>query len=186
MYKYLKGKLVEVENKALTIEVGGIGYAVFVGLGNANKLIKKIDQEIVLWVWMKLTDDEIQLYGFSSQEQVEFFKKLIGVSGVGPKSALSLMDLGEVDKLLQAIELTDVGYLSKAVGIGKKSAQRIIVELKGKLTEIDFINEDKDLEQALKGLGYSRSEYQDILSVLPSELNTLEEKISWILKKMAR
>lgn len=184
MYKYLKGKLVEVEEKSVVVEVGGVGYIVGMGAGNMNKLIKKIDKEIVIWTFMRLTEEEIQLFGFLDKEQVSLFKKLISVSGVGPKSALSIMDLGTVNDLLGAIETADASFLSKASGIGKKTAQRLIVELRGKLALIEDIKVDKELEQALKGLGYSRSEYKDVVDLMPADLSRVEDKIGWVLRKM--
>ncbi|MFA4930580.1 MAG: Holliday junction branch migration protein RuvA [Patescibacteria group bacterium] len=182
----MQGKLVAVDLNRLVIDVGGVGLGVVVSKRIINSYANRIDQPVKLWTFLKLTDDEMILFGFTSQAEVGFFCQLISVSGVGPRSALSVMDLGEMEMVSEAIDQARVDFITKAVGIGKKTAQRIIVELKGKLVMEDEVSLDKEVIEALRTLGFKKSEYQDLVALLPEEIKTVEEKVSWLLKKLGR
>lgn len=181
MIYYLQGRLVELFPSALVVEAGHIGYFLHVSEQTREEMKKKLGGEIKIWVRQRMTDDEVVWYGFLNHTERDMFEKLLSVSGVGPKSALSILSLGRIDRLSQAIDQSNVSYLSQASGIGKKTAQRIIVELKGKLVSDDRF--DGEVDEAMKTLGYKRAEYDHLVTMLPVEL-TVEEKITWLVKQM--
>ncbi|MBU0647918.1 hypothetical protein KJ855_01945, partial [Patescibacteria group bacterium] len=114
------------------------------------------------------------------------FTKLIKVSGVGPKSAISIMDLDEYDKLMEHIEKADVAFIAKASGVGRKTAQKLIVELQGKLVIDDGMPADGELVDALTSLGYKANEYRDVLDKMPGDIDRIEDKIGWVLREIGR
>jgi len=172
---------VDVQEKVLVVERAGIGYILAMSGLALNVLQSKLGQEVKLWVKQRVSDDEIVWYGFLDRAEREVFDRLVSVSGVGPKSALSILGLGEIKKLTAAIDQGNVAYIYQASGIGKKTAQRILVELKGKLVDDDLI--DNDVEEAMKVLGYKRGEYEHLVAMLPIE-STVEEKIGWLVRQM--
>lgn len=163
------------------IESGGLGYIVHVSSLVATDLQNQLGQEVKIWIKQRVGDDEIMLYGFLDQSERSVFERLVSVSGVGPKSALSILSLGDIERLTQAIDQGNVSYISQASGIGKKTAQRIIVELKGKLVDDTVV--DGEVEEAMKTLGYRRGEYEHLIAMMPLE-STIEEKIGWLVKQM--
>jgi len=178
--------LIEVSDNGLLIEVGGVGYGVGCIRQLANDWRKRVNKEVLVWTFLKIKEDGMEFYGFANQEEVDLFTKLNNVSGIGPKSALSMMSLGEVSELVGAIDRAEVNYITKANGIGKKTAQRLIMELKGKLVVDDEEKIDDDVLGALQSLGYTRGEYEEIVRLVPEDLQTSEEKISWLLKKLGK
>lgn len=181
MIYYIRGKLVDVQEGDVVVETANIGYAVAMSALALNELRSQIGQEIRLWIKQRVNDDEIVWYGFMDQVEREVFERLVSVSGVGPKSALSILSMGDIKKLTTAIDHGNVAYISQASGIGKKTAQRILVELKGKLVDDSLI--ESDVEEAMKALGYKRGEYEHLVAMLPVE-STVEEKIGWLVRQM--
>lgn len=186
MINFVKGELVAVGQDGLVIEVGGVGLRLVVGKRLLEKYNCRVGQSVKIWTHMKVNDDEVVLFGFIDQLSVDFFRKLMGVSGVGPRSALSIMDLGEIHQVGEAIDKADVDYLAKAVGVGKKTAQRIIVELKGKLVMQEQPTIDSDVSLALEGLGFKKSEYADLIDLLPDDIDSVEQRVTWFLKKLGK
>lgn len=176
----------EVNEKSCVVELGGFGMEVVCAKRVLNDLRPKLAKEVLVWTVLKIKEEEMILYGFTDKNEITMFHKLTSVSGIGPKSAISIMDLGELADLIKAIDAADIKYVSKAHGIGKKTAQRLIVELKGKLVfeEKDVV--DDEVLMALKSLGYSRSEYQDLVAMMPDDLDTTELKIGWLIKRLGK
>ncbi|GAA0731035.1 Holliday junction branch migration protein RuvA [Clostridium malenominatum] len=171
MYEYIKGIFKGMSKDYIVVENGGIGYKIFTS-GNTLSKTPKVEEEIVLFLQQIVREDFIGLYGFSSKEERDMFNLLLTISGVGAKASLSLLSISSSDKLKYAIFTGDEKTLTKAPGIGKKIAQRIILELKDKIKidnlmdkgenivlediiEIDTYNEAL---AALISLGYSEKE----------------------------
>jgi Holliday junction DNA helicase RuvA len=158
----LEGRYDTALEGAVVVMVGGVGYSVFVPLGVATSL--KPDSPVSLYIYTAVREDAIDLYGFSNQDDLAFFKQLIGVSGIGPKSALGIMNVADSKTLKRSIAQGDNSMLTKVFGIGKKSAERIVVELRDKLAEEhskrgeSLGGGDGEVMEALLALGYSAAE----------------------------
>ncbi|HAF17561.1 MAG: Holliday junction branch migration protein RuvA [Thermacetogeniaceae bacterium] len=170
MISYLRGQLLGVDEDRIMLEVQGIGYEVAVPSTVLQKLPSK-GQELELYTHLHVREDALQLYGFSTPQERAMFRVLINARGIGPKVALTILDKFSADSLAAVLERGEVDPLLKVPGVGKKTAQRLILELKGKLPESFFKDEEKTAEeqvdnevvQALLALGYSRQESLEAL-----------------------
>jgi len=185
MYEYIRGKLKEVTPSYLVIDNQGIGYHVFVA--NPFRLSSQINEEATIYIYHSVTQDDVRLYGFINKEEKELFLMLIGVSGIGPKSALAILAAEDHVGLIQAIEEDNVKYLQNFPGVGKKTASQIVLDLQGKLAEIspeviDVFGEETaeassqnvELEEALEALAVLGYGKRDIKKVTP-KLEDLED-----------
>ena len=171
---------VTVEGAALVM-VGGVGYAVRVPLRLVES--QKPGGKIALFIHTAVRDDAIDLYGFLDQEELAFFKLLMSVSGVGPKSALAILNVSDVPGLKRAIGAGDTSALHTVFGIGRKTAERVVVELRDKLGHDAggaAPGTDAEVVEALTALGYRLEESRKALQHAPGE--TLNEKLSAALK----
>lgn len=173
----------------IIVEVNGVGYLVNVG----NKLISKLanEQEIKLYTYQAVSENDISLFGFATFDEVKLFKMLISVSGVGPKTGAQILSEANSDLVIRAISNADVKFFEKIKGLGKKTAQRIIIDLKsrvGGIKELDLnqneIDKEDDLYLSLKQLGFDRREIEKIISKLPKDIIIIEEKLEWCLKNL--
>ncbi|WP_314989279.1 Holliday junction branch migration protein RuvA [uncultured Gemella sp.] len=167
MYAYIKGKISEVNPTNIVVDNNGIGYEVVV----ANPYEYHLNEERTVFISQQVREDSNVLYGFSNKEQKKVFLLLLKVKGVGPKSALAILAGGTSEEIISAIENQDAVYLTKFPGIGKKSAQQIILDLQGKvdfsMTNISSApkavnNYLSDAILALEALGYSKKELTKI------------------------
>ena len=201
MFYYLDGTVAEIAPFLAVIDCGGVGYACKTTNFTLSRLKK--GQRGRLYTYLNVGEGIFELYGFSTQSELNSFKLLIGVSGVGPKAALAILSTGTPDALAMAIITGDEKTLTAAPGIGKKIAQRIILELKDKLakesaaTGLDFsggsavsapafTSKATEAAQALAVLGYSSAEVSQALKGVDVEHLTLEEIIRQSLKKMVK
>jgi len=199
MIAFLRGKLAFVEGQTLTLEVNGVGYSLLVPTSVTAKL-PEIGEEIFIYTYLVLRDDNVQLYGFLSKEELFLFTKMLGVSGIGPKNALSVISTYDPDEISSIIVNKDTADLSKVPGIGRKTADRIILELKDKLKTIDKKVAGKKLSEhyiensaageaieGLKVLGYSNKEAKEAVykAIEAEELNDTAELIKKALKYLA-
>lgn len=175
MFEYLKGILTEVMSDAAVLEVQGIGYKLY--MANPYRLNGQKGQEVKIWVHQSFSQEAVRLYGFYTSEEKTLFLRLISVSGIGPKSAISILSLGDHAGFVQAIEAEDIKFLTKFPGVGKKTAQQIILDLKEKLGEFtgnlsDLPREEVivtenpvviELRAALTNLGYSSREISRVV-----------------------
>jgi Holliday junction DNA helicase RuvA len=194
MIGFLKGTIQSKNANSLIIDVHGVGYQVFAPLFLIQEL--KLDNPIALFIYTHVREDELSLFGFSSQEEKQIFLHLISVSGIGPKLSLNILSAANGAKnIIKAIQNAQVDFFENIKGVGKKSAQRIIVDLKSKiggLKELEFEAEaDRDLVEALKGLGFSHEEIKKSILNVNKNLEhkrikkdlSLEEKIKLALKE---
>ena len=174
----IKGKLILKTEKYLIIETGGVGYKVNVSPDMLSKT-KKTNDEMSLWIHTHVREDAFDLYGFLDHQELEFFEMLINVSGIGPKGALVILGVATIDTLKRAISTGDISYLTKISGIGKKTAEKIVIELRdkvaGKLKDEKggtSLQEELDSLEALKSLGYSQNEAREALKNVSPGANT--------------
>ena len=170
MISHINGILENIENNLITVDVNGIGFDIIVPLSMIPSLPKK-GEKVKINTYFNVREDAMQLFGFPDKESKSLFKHLVSVSGIGPKAAMSLLSSFETRMLIAAITKADVALLSSASGVGKKTAERLIVELKEKLakayrtesgeTQTVMSSEEpllKDIVSALIALGYSAKE----------------------------
>ncbi|MEX0934024.1 MAG: Holliday junction branch migration protein RuvA [Candidatus Paceibacterota bacterium] len=166
MIRNLSGTITELEENHLVLDVNGVGYLVFVPQLILASL--SLESEVSLSTHLAVRETSMELYGFSSKDELAFFEMLLGVSGVGPKSALSIVNLAPVPELISAIAAGDSVYLTKVSGVGRRSAAKIIVELKEKLEhhkerEDSKTQDASDTLAALLALGYTIKEAREAL-----------------------
>jgi Holliday junction DNA helicase RuvA len=185
----LKGTLQALVSDGAVIDVHGLGFRVFMPTSTLSTL-GAIGDEVELHTHLHLREDNATLYGFATPEELGLFQTLIGVSGLGPKLALSMLSVMSVEKLAMAIASSAADLLSEVPGIGKKTANRIILELKEKVAAgwlttppPEFAEENAEVLAALTSLGYSVREASHAVATLPAEQNlSLEEKIKLALQ----
>jgi Holliday junction DNA helicase RuvA len=147
------------------LETGGLGYKINISPDTFVKL-GKIGDDSFLWTHLQVREDAQDLYGFINREELEFFEMLIGVSGIGPKGALAILGVTGTNILRKAIGSGDISYLTKISGIGKKTAEKIVLELRDKMGEEksdNTLRHELDALEALKSLGYSQNEAREAL-----------------------
>ena len=197
MIGFLRGQVAALKTDYCLLDVNGVGYRVFVAGSTRNKL--RLKEEAQLFTYMNVYQDGITLYGFASEEEYDIFQLLIGVSGIGPKVALGILSAITVESLCKAIQNKQATVLTKLPGIGKKSAERLILELKDKVAfaAADDVEEilTLDLEgptgddmmseaqAALAALGYSQAEIAPVLKKA-TKCKTTEEVIKLALKQL--
>lgn len=202
MISYIKGKIEYISEGFIIVDNGGIGYKIYVS-PNIMSNSKGIGETVKIFTYMSVREDDISLYGFESFEELEIFNKLITVSGIGPKGALGIISTISPSDFVMAVISEDVSTISKAPGVGKKTAQRIILELKDKFNTENFVEEkifgeskglfsvvSKDYKfeaiEALSTLGYSRSEAAKAVSAIECEGLTTEDILKLALKKLVK
>ena len=189
MIASLHGKLESLGSDGATINVGGIGFQVYMPTSTLSTL-GATGEEVQLYTHLHLREDNATLYGFASADELRLFQTLIGVSGLGPKLALAMLSVMSVDKLTMAIVTGSVDLLTVVPGIGKKVANRLVLELKEKIgagwittPAAQLAEENTDVLAALTSLGYSVSEAtRAVASLPPSSDLSLEEKLKLALQ----
>jgi len=186
MISQIKGKLSYKGTGCAIVDVSGVGYKVHTTLDEVADL--KEGDIVNFWTHLVVRENALDIYGFKNIEDLDFFKLLIGVSGIGPKSAMNILTIVGVKSLVSAISSGDISYLTKVSGIGQKSAQKIVIELKDKIEKnggdtAGLNKEDIDVVEALKSLGYSIREIRE--SIKNTEKNTsTSQKIKTALKNL--
>lgn len=202
MIDYLKGNVTYVEQDYAVIEVRDVGYRVFAPNPYA---LQAVQQPTTVHIHYHVREDAILLFGFETREQKALFRKLLDVSGIGPKVALGMLSAGSPESLVQAIQMDNLTYLTKLPGIGKKTAQRIVLDLKDKLGDLGFdlfgsgnafslqyedapheeIPEGKawrEAKEGLKALGYTESELDRAWQTLQQSVSS-DDSVDVLMKK---
>ncbi|MDO8548191.1 MAG: Holliday junction branch migration protein RuvA [bacterium] len=179
---------------SVIIEVSGVGYTVRVPLGAVQTLGRNGTFDISLFIHTAVREDAIDLYGFLTEEELSFFKQLMSVSGIGPKSALNILNVSDVQTLKRGIAGGDAASLTKVFGIGKKSAERIVVELRDKLIKdatsrgspdaLVGTTSDADVVEALMALGYSASEARLAIKEAGASAEGSSARLTAVLKHL--
>ena len=204
MFYYLKGELAYRDINTCVIDCGGVGYKLTVSLITSEAMVSKLGKEIKLFTHLAVREDGIELFGFGSYEEKECFNRLTSVSGIGPKAAMSILSTMTPEKLALAICTDDAKAIAKSPGIGAKSALRIILELKDKMSK-DMLNDNiinagnavsasyytdnsniSEATEALMVLGYDKATVLSALKGIDPTIKDSGEIIRQALKKLAR
>ncbi len=192
MISRLTGTIAHIDPKYVVLDVSGVGYKIYTTVDIMMKLGKE-KEETTLWTYLAVRENALDLYGFSSIQELNFFELLITISGIGPKTALGILNSASVEALQTAVQTDDTSSLIKVSGIGKKVAEKIVMELKDKVDKFTHTEEakssmrgDADALEALKSLGYSQNEARDALKELPKDITKTNEKVREALKILGK
>lgn len=201
MISYIRGELSAIEEDKIVVDVNGIGYGIFMPAQSMGQL-PPIGQNVKIHTYLNVREDSMQLFGFLTRDDLRVFKLVIGVSGIGPKGGLSILSKLTPDDLRFAVLANDAKAISSAPGIGKKTAEKLIIELKDKLSVEDILERSTESEegaqisdnangvqaeavQALTALGYGSTEsMKAVKKVEITEETTVEEVLKQALKYM--
>lgn len=184
----LSGTVRHKDLHVVIVDVGGVGYKVFCTTDTALDAIP--GEPIFLWTYLSVRENALDLFGFLDKETMDLFELLIGISGIGPKTALGILNVATPAMLRQAVATEDISYLTKVSGIGKKNAEKIVLELRDKLitTSEDLVSGragEGDVLEALISLGYSERDARDAVKRLPKELEGTSARIKEALKNLS-
>ena len=188
MISYLAGKIILKKEKFIIVEAAGIGYQAFLSNQSLLKL-PEIGADIKLFCFQNVKEDALDLYGFLTYDELDFFEVLMEIRGVGPKSALDIASLGSLEKIKDKILAGDVKIFQGILGIGTKKAMTIILELTGKIKMISAAKNKgaKDpAEDALTQLGFSSQQAKEALKNVPTNIKDMEERIRLALKSLGK
>lgn len=192
MISLIKGKIIENNGEQITVMTsGGVGYEIAVNTNGASFF--KVNMETEVLTYMSVRENAVDLFGFKNKEEKSLFEKFLLVSGVGPKTALRILSLGSVGEISSAIARSDVAYLTKVSGMGKKTAERLVVELKNKVggtMELNsaegYSHEMGDVIEGLMSLGYSGVQARDTVQRLQGTGKTSEQLMKEALKILGK
>jgi len=191
MISLIEGKIEFKAERFCIVVAGGIGYKVFAAPETIEKIPEKGGQ-VKLWTHQYVREDAFELYGFLTYAELDFFETLISVPGIGPKGGLGILGIAPLATLKKAIAAGDTSYLTRVSGIGRKTAEKIILELKDKLagegvtTEAPELAEEADALEALVQLGYSAKEAREALANVPQEVRGVEKRVREALKRLGK
>jgi Holliday junction DNA helicase RuvA len=185
MIGFLRGKALIIKDNALILDVGGVGYKILTPLPFLLSLTT--GDEISLYIHTHVREDQITLFGFKDEHELFLFEKLTSVSGIGPKGALSMLSVHSPSSIAHAVENGDASALSSTPGVGKKTAEKIIIELKGKLQHLLGAKETDttyEVRLALETLGYSAKEIREVLQDIKTDGKTTSTLIKEALTQL--
>ena len=183
MIGYLKGRLVEVTAETAIIDVGGVGYEILASGNTLSDMQNLVSKELIIWIHTHVREDAFQLFGFIAKEEKNLFLSLLKVNGVGPKMALSILSGGRVQQIHDMIESSDAKALSGLPKVGKKTAEQIILTLKGKLVLLEkaenapkkkVSSPHPEISSALMNLGFKPLAVEQFVSSLPKDAEVEE------------
>ena len=189
MIACLSGTVRRKDLNAIIVDVSGVGYKVLVTTETALEAAPS--SPIFLWTHLVVRETSLELFGFLDKETLDIFELLITISGIGPKTALSILNVATPSMLRQAVASEDITYLTRVSGIGKKNAEKIVLELKDKLKTTDAdksvnIRAEGDVLEALISLGYSERDTRDALKKVPKEVEGTSERVKAALKLLSK
>jgi holliday junction DNA helicase RuvA len=189
MIAKLKGKIEYVKDNYAVVDVHDVGYKVYLSAYTFGKVASMKDVEFFVHTYVR--EDTLALYGFLALEELEMFELLISISGIGPKAATGILSIATPKTIKTAILNEDPSILTKVSGIGKKTAERVILELKNKVADIstgdkEEVAIDTDAIEALVGMGYTVTEARDTLKSVPTDIRDVGERIKVALKNLGK
>ena len=191
MIGLVKGKVILKDENDLIIDVNGVGYRVLVSERLMAKTIEKSDIELFTYTYVK--EDVLDLFGFHELADLKLFKNLISVNGVGPRTAMTIFSFSARDEIVDAVLKGDVSFFTRIPRLGKKNAQKIIIELKSKFKDnssfdlnTDEKEENKEVFEALSTFGFSHKEISEALKNIEPGLKSSDEKIRLALKYLGK
>lgn len=191
MIAQLTGIVTHKDGGSIILDVAGVGYRIFVSPDTFKQLHTQKEDNVSLFTHLSVRENALDLYGFLEQEELHFFEMLISISGIGPKSALAILSIADIQTMKQAILSGDSSYLTKVSGIGIKNAQKIVLELNDKIevhgdTGEPALREDMDTFEALKSLGYSTLEARETLKQIPRTVSGTRNRLRQALKLLGK
>ncbi|WP_130806753.1 Holliday junction branch migration protein RuvA [Senegalia massiliensis] len=194
MYRYIKGIIEEISEDFIVIDNSGIGYKIHTSVNTIKDI--KIGEEVKIYTYLNVREDDMSLYGFGMKTELELFLKLISVSKIGPKVGLGILSALSVDQIKYAIINEDANKLSEAPGVGKKTANRMILELKDKIkdynienVEMSNLNVNSNYDEsidALVALGYTKYEASNVISRIDTKNLSTEDIIKLSLSELSK
>ena len=193
MISFIQGKIINKKENSLTVLTSaGVGYEV--SLQTEKCAVLEVENVVGLYTYLRVSENAMDLYGFETLAEKDFFELLISVNGVGPKSALNILGLGSLDEIQKAISNSDAEYLTRVSGIGKRTAERLVVELKSKVKDKGLRNKEQakdggvmgDAIDGLVSLGYSKEEARLTVRDLDAEGKTSEQLLREALKGVGK
>lgn len=186
MISRITGKIIHADTRFFIIDVNGVGYKVYT---TAGVLEQQLPETVSFWTYLAVREDALDLYGFPTKDELDFFELLISVNGIGPKSALSILNVANPATIRKAVLTEDPSYLTKVSGIGKKNAEKIVLELKSKLSGWETNDADlaasayeSDALEALKSLGYQERDAREALKKVSRDITDTGECVKQALK----
>ncbi len=189
MIGYLRGKIEYIKDGHVVIDANGVGYKIFLTSFNLGKISGK--ENVELFIHTHVREDILALYGFLSLVELDMFELLLSVSGVGPKAALGILSVADPKTIRTAIINEDPSILTKVSGVGKRTAERVIVELKNKIADLSVgekeeVAADSDALEALTSMGYSVSEAREALKGISKDIKDVGERVKLALKNLGK
>lgn len=186
MIGYLEGTVRTLTHNRAVILVSGVGYRVACTKNYISRL--SIGEATSLHIYTSVREDALDLFGFSEESELIFFELLLSVSGIGPKSALAILDMAPVETLRAAISGGNAAYLTTVSGIGKKTAEKIVLELRDKVGVVaaQSFSDDGDTLEALKTLGYSPAETREVLKLIPQNITSSSARVREALRLLGK
>ena len=189
MIAQLEGKIAGIRGGSVILMVGGVGYLVSVSAYALGKLAGK--EDVLLYIHTHVREDILALYGFLNEDELQMFELLISISGIGPKVALSILSIADTKTIRTAIVNKDPAILTRVSGVGKKTAERVIIELQNKVDSVDIDDQastliGQDALEALTSLGYSITEAREALKLVPSDIVDVSARIKQALKNLGK
>lgn len=184
MIARITGKIIRIEERFLVIENAGLGYKIF----TLNNILlgSSIGSAVSFWTHHVVREDANDLFGFKTEKELSLFELLISISGIGPRTALGILNVTTPESLTRAVASGETSHLIKVSGIGKKTAEKIVLELRDKFKEQENegggLKEEVDALEALKSLGYAHKDIRDALDDMPKNITSTQEKIKYALK----
>lgn len=189
MISKLTGFISDINERSITLDVSGVGYEIFLSAGTLSGMLPS-DIPITIYTYHHIREQSLELFGFLNRDTKKFFELMISVSGVGPRSALAILDVASLESLVGSITQGDSSYLQSVSGIGKKTAEKIVLEIRDKIgklgieSDMKSASDDSDVLAALQALGYTLIQARDVLKQIPNDLKTTNEKIKFALKQL--
>jgi Holliday junction DNA helicase RuvA len=179
----IEGKVCAARETHCVVVAGGVGYKIFATKDTLARCV--IDTGVFLWIYTAVREDALDLYGFLDEDELRFFELLKTVSGIGPKSALGILDIAAAETLRSAIAHNNAHYLTSVSGIGKKTAEKIVLELKDKIsvsTVVAIASGDSEALEAMRALGYSTHEAREALRTVPADIEGANDRLRAALR----
>lgn len=189
MISKLTGFISDVNEKSITLDVAGVGYEIFLSPGSLAGMLPS-DIPLTIYTYHHIREQSMELFGFTNKDLKKFFELMISVSGVGPRSALYILDVAPLQSLVGSIMQGDASYLTSVSGIGKKTAEKIVLETRDKVGKLgiegDLRNshDDSDTLAALQALGFTLMQAREVLQQIPEDITSTNEKIKFALKQL--
>jgi holliday junction DNA helicase RuvA len=189
MIAKIKGKIEYLKDNYVVVDVQGVGYKIFLTVYTFGKIVGQENAD--LFIHTHVREDAIDLYGFLTMEELEMFELLISISGVGPKSGLGILTVATPKTIRTAILNEDPAILTKVSGVGKKTAERVILELRNKIADMSESEKegatgDMDAIEALTSMGYSVTEARDALKLVPVDVKDIGQRVGAALKSLGK